>query len=207
MKTPPLRQGPFLLQPAPLMLDGSEGGDVTDILYLSFDKDDEADDDGETERLGVVLTVTQEGKVDVCLDVDKAEARWETRQVSVSRSTNMACILIPSQSPNAELPMLAVYETIDLGFINILSTTQPPCLDLLEGNYPVFLPDSIHGDTVYVYHGFGVHAIHLYKMLRALSNALHSISSGAEDALLTTLRSPIPAEVQSIVTTFSVERR
>jgi nucleoporin NUP82 len=83
MKTSPLRQGPFLLQPAPLTLDGSEDGDATDILYLSFDHDDETDDDGETERLGVVLMVTQDGRVDVCLDVDKVEARWEIRQVSV----------------------------------------------------------------------------------------------------------------------------
>jgi nucleoporin NUP82 len=88
MKTPPLRQGPFLLQPAPLTLDGSEDGEATDILYLSFDNDDEPDDDGETERLGVVLVVTQDGKVDVCLDVDKVEARWETRQVSMSRFTD-----------------------------------------------------------------------------------------------------------------------
>ncbi len=88
MKTPPLRQGPFLLQPAPLTLDGSEDGDATDILYLSFDHDDETDDDGETERLGVVLVVTKDGKVDVCLDVDKVEARWETRQVSVKCSIN-----------------------------------------------------------------------------------------------------------------------
>ena len=103
--------------------------------------------------------------------------------------------------------MLAVYETIDLGLINILSTTQPPCLNLLQGNYPVFLPDPIHGDTVYVYHGFGVHAIHLYKVLHTLSTAFHSISGGEEDALLTALQSPISAEVQPVVTTFSVERK
>lgn len=84
VKSPPLRQGPFLLQPAPLILDGSEGGEATDILYLAFDKDDETDDDGETERLGVVLVVAQDGKVDVCLDVDKVEARWENRQVSTA---------------------------------------------------------------------------------------------------------------------------
>ena len=83
MKNPPLRQGPFLLQPAPLTLDGSEEGDATDIMYLAFDKDDEFDDDGETERLGLVLVAFQDGKVDVCLDVDKIEARWESRQVSV----------------------------------------------------------------------------------------------------------------------------
>jgi nucleoporin NUP82 len=103
--------------------------------------------------------------------------------------------------------MLAVYETIDLGLINALSTTQPPSFNLLQGNHPIFLPDPIHGDTVYVYHGFGVHAIHLNTMLRALSNALHSISSGTENALLAAFRSPSPAEVQSIVTTFSVEKR
>jgi len=103
--------------------------------------------------------------------------------------------------------MLAVYETIDLGLIEALSTTQPPSLDLLQGNSPVFLLDPIHGDTIYVYHGFGVHAILLYKMLHTLSSALHSISNGAEDALLTALRSPVSAEVQPIVTTFSVERR
>ncbi|KAF8264938.1 hypothetical protein EI94DRAFT_1590773 [Lactarius quietus] len=190
VKSPPLRQGPFLLQPAPLILDGSEGGDAADILYLSFDKDDETDDDGETERLGVVLVVAQDGKVDVCLDVDKVEARWENRQ-----------------STSAELPMLAVYETIDLGLIKILSTIQPPSLDLLQGNSPVFLADPIHEDTVYVYHAFGVHAIHLHKMLRSLGSALHSVTGGAEDALLTALRSPVSAEVQPIVTTFSVERK
>lgn len=82
MKATPLRQGPFLLQPAPLTLTGSEEGDATDILYLAFDKDDEFGDDGETERLGLVLVAFQDGKVDVCLDVDKVEARWESRQVS-----------------------------------------------------------------------------------------------------------------------------
>lgn len=103
--------------------------------------------------------------------------------------------------------MLAVYETIDLGLIETLSTTQPSSLDLLQGNYPAFLPDPIHGDTVYVYHGFGVHVIHLYKMWHTLSSALHSVSNGAEDVLLTALRSPVSAEVQPIVTTFSVERK
>jgi nucleoporin NUP82 len=103
--------------------------------------------------------------------------------------------------------MLAVYETIDLGLIEVLSTTQPSSLNLIQNNYPVFLPDPIHGDTVYVYHGFGVHAIHLHKMLRALSNALHSVSSGTENALLAAFRSPASVEVQPTVTTFSVERR
>jgi nucleoporin NUP82 len=103
--------------------------------------------------------------------------------------------------------MLAVYETIDLGLIEALSATQPSSLDLVRGNSPVFLPDPIHGNTVYVYHAFGVHAIHLHRMLRTFSSALHSISGRAEDALLTALRNPTSAEVQHIVSTFSVERK
>lgn len=85
IKSHPARQGPFLLQPSPRILDGSEGGDATDIAYLTFgsgDDDDETDIEGApTEHLGVVLIVYQDGKVDVCLDVEKVEARWESKQV------------------------------------------------------------------------------------------------------------------------------
>lgn len=73
-----VRQGPFLLQPAPQVLEGSEGGDATDIVYLAFGQDDDPDDH-ETERLGIVLVTYQDGKVDVFLDVEKVEARWERK--------------------------------------------------------------------------------------------------------------------------------
>lgn len=66
------------------MIEGSEGGDATDITYLAFGADDDADGEGETERLGVVLITYQDGKVDVCLDVEKTEARWENKQARVS---------------------------------------------------------------------------------------------------------------------------
>jgi nucleoporin NUP82 len=81
IKSRPVRQGPFLLQPSPRILEGSEGGDATDIMYLTFGSDCEEDGEGETERLGIILIAFQDGKVDVCLDVEKVEARWETKQV------------------------------------------------------------------------------------------------------------------------------
>jgi len=82
IKSAPARQGPFLLQPSPRTLGGSEGGDATDIAYLAFGTDEEGDSEGgETEHLGVVMIAFQDGKVDVCLDVEKIEARWESRQV------------------------------------------------------------------------------------------------------------------------------
>lgn len=62
------------------MIEGSEGGDATDIIYTVLG--DEYDEDGETEKLGIVMIAYQDGKVDVCLDVDKVEARWEKKTVS-----------------------------------------------------------------------------------------------------------------------------
>lgn len=83
IKAFPLRQGPFLLQPSPRMLEGSEGGDATDISYLSFGTEDEDTENNvrDTEHLGVVLVSFQDGRVDLLLDVEKVEARWDTKQV------------------------------------------------------------------------------------------------------------------------------
>jgi nucleoporin NUP82 len=83
IKPQPLRQGPFLLQPAPRIIEGSFGGDATDITYLAFgmDDDDFEDDGRDTERLGVVFVAYQDGKVDLFLDVEKVEARWNIKQV------------------------------------------------------------------------------------------------------------------------------
>lgn len=85
IRTPTRIQGPFLLQPSPRDVDGTEGGYATDILYMKFGAEaevgEEWQDEGETERLGLVLVTYQDGRVDVCLDVEKVEARWETTQV------------------------------------------------------------------------------------------------------------------------------
>lgn len=80
MKHKPLRQGPFLLQPSPLTIESSEGGDATDIVYTVLGNED--DEGGGTENLGIVMIAYQDGKIDVCLDVDKVEARWEKKTVS-----------------------------------------------------------------------------------------------------------------------------
>ena len=77
-----------MLQPSPRNLDGSDGGDATDIIYLAFGGDflaDDDDDDGSaTERLGAILVAYQDGRIDTCLDVEKVEARWETKPVGVT---------------------------------------------------------------------------------------------------------------------------
>ncbi|TFK76066.1 hypothetical protein BDN72DRAFT_831507 [Pluteus cervinus] len=196
IKTLPARQGPFLLQPAPRTLDGSEGGDATDIAYLAFGTDDEMSEEGEgseTEHLGIVMIAYQDGKVDLCLDVEKVEARWDLKNV-----------------PNLGLPMLAVYESIDLGIIKTLnsvsaSKADPPILDLLHANHATFYVDPIYDDTLYVYHAFGVHRLHLGPVLQSLALALKKEDdvSSLEGALQTSAGT----DVRPILTTFSVERR
>ncbi|KAI0068934.1 hypothetical protein BV25DRAFT_1817857 [Artomyces pyxidatus] len=191
VKNQPLRQGPFLLQPEPCLLEGSEAGDATDITYLSFGSDSDPDDEGETERLGFVLIASQDGRINVCIDVDKVEARWESRHETKS-----------------ELPMLAVYEVVDLGLITMLSTPNPPLVDLLEGNHPVLLGDPIHDATVYVSHAFGVHVLHLDKMMHSLAEALRADQdSNDSGSLSAVLAKPVHTEVLPIVTTFSIERK
>ncbi|KAH9939885.1 hypothetical protein B0H21DRAFT_28271 [Amylocystis lapponica] len=198
IKNPPLRQGPFLLQPSPRSLVDSEGGDATDIVYLAFSHERGEESEGETERLGVMLVAFQDGKVDVYLDVEKVEARWEHKQ-----------------HPTGELPMLAVYETIDLGIVsNLLKVTtqksSSSLLELLRGNHPVFLPDPIQDDIVYVYHAFGVHALQLGRLLRNLAAALRENTDGEEQIespLDVALQDSRGTNVQPILTTFSIERK
>lgn len=192
LKSKPKRQGPFLLQPSPRNLDGSEGGDATDIIYLAFGGDflaaDDDDDGSATERLGAMLVAYQDGRIDACLDVEKVEARWETK-------------------PNVdEYPMLAVYETIDLDFVGALNSLSGDTLDLLQGNYPVFMADPIQEATVYTYHAFGAHRIDLAPLFGALASALRADDEG-DSQLTSAINRSSGADVQPLLTTFSVERR
>lgn len=108
--------------------------------------------------------------------------------------------------------MLAVYETIDLGFITNLNkvsstSSDTSLLELLEGNHPVFLRDPIQDETVYVYHAFGVHALQLGGVLQALGAALRDDDNEGEEELTKAVEESEGTTVLSIVSTFSVERQ
>ena len=108
--------------------------------------------------------------------------------------------------------MLAVYETIDLGLVaqlsKLSSSTNEPILDLLQGNYPVFLQDPVHDETVYVYHGFGVHALQLGQLLLNLTNALRDdVSNDGGESLAGALENAGSTAVQPILTTFSASKQ
>jgi len=195
IKSPPVRQGPFLLQPSPRTIDGSEGGDATDIAYMAFGSDVEEGVAGETERLGLVLASFQDGRVDVYLDVEKVEARWEQKERA-----------------DVDLPMLAAYEAVDLGIVSTLqkvaASASHRLLDLIEGNHPVLYLDPINQDTVYVYHAFGIHALQFESLLRSLALALRDDSSESGGSSLdTSLQTCKGTEVRPIISTFDIESR
>ncbi len=207
IKVSPSRQGPFLLQPSPRILENSEGGAATDIVYLSFGEGYDDDEGSETEHLGVVMVVYQDGRVDVCLDVEKVEARWDNKVSHFDRRDYDA--LMFTQALTTELPMLAVYETIDLGLISQLSSTSASgeMLALLEANYPVFMVDPIHDDALYIYHAFGVHALHLGSVLESLTVALKADDNDVDEALTKALQKSSTTNVHMILSTLSVEKK
>ena len=108
--------------------------------------------------------------------------------------------------------MLAVYETIDFGLVSTLKDLSPlppdsaSLLDLLHSNYPIFLLDPLHDDTVYVYHAFGVHALDVAPVLQSLTSALRTDDED-ESVLKAGLEKSVISNVQPILNTFSVERR
>lgn len=76
IKARPSRQGPFLLQPAPKNIPQCEGGDACDIIYFSGTFGEAQDE------LGIACVTYTDGRVDVLIDVEKVEARWDTRHVN-----------------------------------------------------------------------------------------------------------------------------
>ncbi|KAH9943317.1 uncharacterized protein BXZ73DRAFT_40479 [Epithele typhae] len=201
IKAPRTRQGPFLLQPQPLLVRKRDVDDGTDIVYVSFADEVAGDSDGDGERLGGILVAHQSGTVDVFFDVEKVEARWNYKE---GRSDG--------------LPMLVTYETIDLGIIAGLQkasdlpqvpneSEESKLLDLLQGNSPVFLCDPIHSDTVYVYHAFGVHVLNLGPLLRGIISLIHDSEEDSSQVIGDKLATVQSTEVQPILLTFSVEQQ
>ncbi|GAB1519998.1 hypothetical protein RhiTH_003071 [Rhizoctonia solani] len=159
---PPARQGPFLLQPAPKELGD---GLASDIVYLNIQVPNELIGNGLADlknnpdgtSIPVVAIVCTDGKVDVCLDVEKIEAKWA--------KSNLA------SKEDAELPMLAVFESINLGLFDALKATTPststslalvrsttPHLPLQQVP-PAFLIDPLRADRVFITHSRGVHRL------------------------------------------------
>lgn len=131
------------------------------------------------------------------------------------QTSRLSCARYPIGAANSlfqengnELPMFAVYETIDLGVIAMLKTpslSPESLLDLLQANHPVILPDPIHDDTIYIYHAFGVHSLEFADLLRNLATALRADDDGT--MLSNMLKRSAGTHVSPILSTFSIQRR
>lgn len=103
--------------------------------------------------------------------------------------------------------MFAVYETVDLGVVSMLNKIDPSLLDILQGNHPVFVPDPIHADSLYLYHAFGVQVLNFRALLEGLATALQDESDDKDGTLQEELKKEQGVEATQILSTFSVERR
>jgi nucleoporin NUP82 len=89
----------------------------------------------------------------------------------------------------------------------VRSESHASLQDLLQGNHLAFLPDPIHDDAVYVYHAFGVHALHLGAMLQKIATALREDTGDGCASLTTALQRVGGASVHQILNSFSTEQR
>lgn len=148
LRSPPSRQGPFLLQPSPRELDNSDESLASDIAYASSGSAALSESDRASSDMGAVLIAYSDGKVDVCLDVEKVEADW-------SGSTQLS-----------DLPSLLVYESIDLFGLSAedLSSSGSGGVKIVK--------DPEYTDSLYIYHQFGAHSLSLrpvYDLLASIS--------------------------------------
>jgi nucleoporin NUP82 len=89
----------------------------------------------------------------------------------------------------------------------MLNDVEASLLGILEGNHPVFVPDPIHGDSLYLYHAFGVQALNFRALVEGLAVALQDENDDKDGTLQEELELEQSVEVTPILSTFSVERR
>ncbi|GAA5883205.1 hypothetical protein JCM1840_004672, partial [Sporobolomyces johnsonii] len=163
----PALQGPFLMQPEPAELDNGAESRACDIAYVNYvaGRKGEGEEGEKTGAgLGVVAIAYSDGKVDLCLEVEKVEARWEGEEP------------LTREEEEEELPSLAVYETIDLGLASEINPSGSPSGEddvarLLDArNCPTIVKDPLYADTLYVYHALGAHCLLLSRWLEDLAD-------------------------------------
>jgi len=219
----PRLQGPFLLQPAPAELDNGADGAACDLAYLASSSSSggaagagESEGD-EGEGVGVLAIAYRDGKVDLCLEVEKVEARFVGEapppvSAAAPSSRSGALVLRNRSTPRrggggfgaanldsdddddepaaagddepADLPTLAVFESIDLGLATALSPagSSHVVARALAHNAPVLVRDPLYGaDTLYVRHALGAHCLFLGPWLGPMGEALRGAAREDED--------------------------
>ncbi|CED82201.1 Nucleoporin Nup88 [Phaffia rhodozyma] len=154
-------QGPFLFDPPPKEIDDEEGeedltGSATDLFMVGLGEDGTAEEEigKKGEVLGVLGIVWKDGRVDVCLEVEKMEGVWSGGKTVISESN----------------PTLSVYESITL--LPSPRSLPSSLRTALRATSPSFFVDPLYEDTVYVHHALGVHCIVMKSWMGPLGRAL-----------------------------------
>ncbi|CEL59627.1 Nucleoporin nup82 OS=Schizosaccharomyces pombe (strain 972 / ATCC 24843) GN=nup82 PE=3 SV=1 [Rhizoctonia solani AG-1 IB] len=182
---PPARQGPFLLQPAPKELGD---GLASDIIYLDIEVSNDLSNSStdvkqntDSAFIPVIAIAYSDGKVDVCLDVEKIEAKW-TKANLVSKE-------------DSELPMLAVFESINLGLFDPPKSTAPSASGSLslvrttasslpsQKNPSTFVLDPLRSDRVFVTHERGAHRLDMRGWVTKIAAVLRGSNQDLAEAL------------------------
>ncbi|KAG0216036.1 hypothetical protein BGX33_000557 [Mortierella sp. NVP41] len=163
------RQGPFLYQPTPIDLDDDDNRPY-DILCL------------ENEAAEVIAMAHSSGKVDICIAIDRPTGHWLLPRKLRSNGT----YALDDDEEEDELPVVSVYESVDLGLLKVFATTTAsPGYGLGEKrmsipNRPVLVADTMYGDTFYIYHEAGAHCISIRPWLDELTAIYESAGNSAE---------------------------
>lgn len=225
-------QGPFLLQPAPAELDNGADDRAVDLAYLSTEDLMAATPSANGSPpagagLGVLVVAYRDGKVDVCLEVEKPEARFVgERSVPKAASPAKGAVVLRRRGFGAaafddddddgedeekdgvtdedelDLPTLAVYESIDLGLaaeLNPNSDDESAVRTGLRHNAPRLVRDPLYADTIYVQHALGAHCLLLGPWLDDLAQAMSD--SKAEDEVARILQQSQGTEVLWVLKT------
>lgn len=149
-------QGPFLLQPAPVEFENGAQSRACDIAYVSCARREVGEGSkgktGEEAGISVLAVAFSDGKVDLCLEVEKVEAEWTGTR----------------GGGEEQWPSLVVYETIDLGLATTLLDAKEDVEEGLDDNSPFFVTDPIYPDTLYVYHDLGAHCLLMGRWLEEM---------------------------------------
>ncbi|ORX91102.1 hypothetical protein K493DRAFT_287243 [Basidiobolus meristosporus CBS 931.73] len=168
VRAQPLVQGPYLLQPAPVEISDDDI-EASDLLYVDADP------------VGILAIAFGDGKIDICLEVEPVTAQWDVGQDLIE---------------DEELPVLAVYESINLGLIDTFGEKDPSEQSSMSiQNHPSLVLDPVYPDTFYCFHEAGAHSI----VTKAWQEELQKASQ--TDDLSHFLKKNIPSEVYWIVNT------
>ncbi|KAG4101288.1 hypothetical protein H8356DRAFT_1656393 [Neocallimastix lanati (nom. inval.)] len=165
----PVIQGPFLFQPAPVEFDPDKyelDNIASSIISLK------------TEPFSIIVIAYTNGKVDVCLNVAPVEALWMSNNEIIH---------------DFDLPILAVYETIDLKLKDSLPNIENNVVNIKEDKY--------YPDICYLYHHGGVHSISFNNWLSLFKDIDNNINliQKFQDILKREIPSEVSLKVDTLV--------